>query len=257
MDSSRSPHQEKLCRPLFGFQLPPVPFLRLQRFWLFIALWKTHFAKAKFIVIAGTLRLRVYPIKNEGRRWFIASFDAPVSITNEGARPGKILGLRLVLRFSELPIPDNREYFYAKWEVEGSKISRERFTWIDEGKVAHWMPFVVLPKDTVTKHLVFESTWDEPVIQNRIDCSMEIYSDLDRTWQELAQWDVVLSPTVWGELTNRGSAFSYETEVLHREDRIQPPDLHKFTGSKEPIPELGLGAAPSYLDYPDRLKSKD
>ena len=221
-----------------------------------IALWKTHFANAKFIVIVGTLRLYVYPIKNEGKRWFIASFDAPVSFTNEGARPGKILGLRLLLRFPELPIPDNYECFYAKWEVDANKISRERFTWVKDGRTAHWMPVVVLAKETVTKHFVFETTWDKPVIQKRIDCSMQMYSDVDRTWQELAQWDVSLTPRVWGEFTNVGTSFSYSTEVLEREPRIQPPDLHKYTGSKEPIPESGLGAAPSYLDYPDRGREK-
>lgn len=28
-----------------------------------------------------------------------------------------------------------------------------------------WMPFAVVPKTTVTKQFVFESRWDEPVVQ--------------------------------------------------------------------------------------------
>jgi hypothetical protein len=217
-----------------------------------IALWKTHFAKSRFIPMVGNLRLRIYPIKNEDRRWYIPSFDVPVSITNEGARPGKILGIRLLIKFPDLPIPDNKECFNPKWEVDGKQICRERFKWINEATVADWMPFVVLPKETVTKHLVFESSsWTEPVIQNRVTCIMEIRTDTDQTWKEIAKWDASLTAKVWGELTHRGTSFCYIPDgAINQLAEIHPIDLHKYTGSKEPIPEEGLGAAPSYLDFP-------
>jgi hypothetical protein len=118
-----------------------------------ITLWKTHFVKANFITGVGELGLRIYPIKNENRRWFIPSFDVPISIVNEGARPGRVLGLRLLVRFPNLPIPDNREPFYPRCEVDASEICRERFKWIKGPSVADWMPFVVLPKETVTSIL--------------------------------------------------------------------------------------------------------
>ena len=218
-----------------------------------IALWKTHFAKSKFIPIVGTLRLRIYPIKNERERWFIPSFDIPVSLTNEGARPGKILGLRLSIKFPDLPIPDSREYFYPKWEVDAKQICRERFEWINEATIGDWMPFVVLPKETVTKHLVFESKWFDPVIQNEVTCAMEIYTDVDPTWKDIAKWYVRLSARDWGELTNNGTSFGYSPDgAIDMLEKIHPLDLHKYTGSKEPIPEKGFGVAPSYLDYPDK-----
>jgi hypothetical protein len=217
-----------------------------------IALWKTHFAKSNFIPVVGNLGLRIYPIKNENSRWFIPSFDVPVSIVNQGARPGRVLGLRLLVRFPDLPIPDNRECFYPRCEVEASKICRERFEWMHDASVAEWMPFVVLPKETVTKHLVFESRWDEPVIQKRITCTMQVYGDVEQAWKDIATWDVSLTASVWGELTNRGTSFSHTPDgAVHHSEEIHPPDLHKYTGSKDPIPEKGFGASSSYLDYPD------
>ena len=218
-----------------------------------ITLWKTQLSKFKTISIVGDLGLRIYPIRGEEGRWFIPSFDVPISITNEGARPGKILGLRLKVSFPDLPIPDNKECFYPKWEVDGNRIGHDRFRWISEATVADWMPFVVLPKVTVTKHLVFESHWNDPVIQKRVNCVMEMYTDIKQEWAEVAMWELRLSSNMWSELVNKGSSFTFHPEgVLKKmEDKIHPPDLHKYTGTKEPIPDDGLGAGTTYLDYAD------
>jgi hypothetical protein len=80
---------------------------------------------------------------------------------------------------------------------------------------------------------------------------MQIYSDADQVWNDIATWNVSLTARVWSELTNRGTSFSHTPEgAVHQHEAVHPPDLHKYTGSKEPIPEKGLGASPSYLDYP-------
>jgi len=220
-----------------------------------IALWKTHFAKFRPICTIGDLCLRIYPIRSERENWFIPSLDVPVSIANEGARPGKVLGLRISVSFPNLPIPGNREIFYPIWEVAPEKfrrIGRNRFQWIDEATLGEWMPFVVLPKTTVTKHLVFESRWTDPVIQNEVSFSMEIYTESHRKWTEIGKWQSCLSPAAWSELTIHGTSIgTHPIGAIEMEEQLHPPDLHKYTGTKEPIPEGGFGAGLSYLDYPD------
>src|SRR6266849_8692317 len=129
------------------------------------ALWKSHLAPFSPRPLAGRLKLRIYPIRSENHEWFIASFDLPISVTNEGARPGVLEGLRLRLHFPQIPIPDNCEYLRPVFEVDTAdarEIGKNRFDWIDKIVVGDWMPFTVLPKATVTKHFVFESRWEEP-----------------------------------------------------------------------------------------------
>src|SRR5271157_13468 len=144
-----------------------------------LALWKTHFAPFSAIAVAGRLMLRVYPIKSGAERWFIASLDVPVSVTNEGARPGVIKGFRLRLHFPRIPIPGNSESIQPAFEIapqDAKHISKDRFEWVDKIVVGEWMPFTVLPKTTVTKHFVFEAKWEDPVIQEVVNCTLEIRS---------------------------------------------------------------------------------
>jgi len=132
-----------------------------------VALWQTHFSPFSPLVVGEQLTLSIYPIRSGSDRWFIVSLVAPISITNEGARPGVISGLRLRLHYPNLPIPDNREFIYPVFEIKGEEVnksSRDRFEWIDKN-TSHWMPFTILPKATATKHLVFERRWEKPVVQ--------------------------------------------------------------------------------------------
>ncbi len=89
-----------------------------------VALWKGHFARFSPLALAGNLRHRVYPIRNGDRRWYITSFDIPVSVTNPGARPGLVTGLRLRLHYPELPFAGNHELISAKWELRPDKLNQ-------------------------------------------------------------------------------------------------------------------------------------
>lgn len=226
------------------------------------SLWKTHFSKFNPIAAVGRLCQRIYPIRSEKDRWYIASFDIPITVTNEGARPGNVKDLRLSLHFPSLPIPGNKELIRPKFEIEPSdarKIGRERFKWIEEIVIGEWMPFTVLPKQSVTKHLLFETRWEEPVIQERIVATLELMSDSSEEWKHVGTWEFSLNARIWAELANRGTSCS----VDHRGspqyyETCEPPDLHKYTGSKKEIPEEGFGAHPSYLDFPkDRTDDHD
>ncbi len=217
-----------------------------------LALWKTHFAPFSAVAVAGQLTLRIYPIKNGDERWFIASLDVPISVTNEGARPGVIDGLRLRLHFPKIPIPGNCESINPAFEIapeDAKHISKDRFEWVDKIVAGAWMPFTILPKATVTKHFIFETTWEDPVIQEVVNCTLEIRSR-SGTWREVASWRLSLIGTLWSHLVDVGGGIAHFPDDTDSAQSVcVPPDLHKYTGTKAQIPKGGLSAHDSYLDY--------
>lgn len=218
------------------------------------SLWKTHFAKFNPITTVGRLCQRIYPIRSEEHRWYISSFDLPITVTNEGARPGNVIDLRLSIHFPSLPIPGNKELIRPIFEIDPSnarKINRERFKWIEEIVIGEWMPFTVLPKKSVTKHLLFETRWEKPVVQDRIIATLELMSDSSEKWKHIGTWEFSLRAELWGELANRGRSCAVNPKGSPQyHETCQPLELHKYTSSKEEIPENGFGANPSYLDFP-------
>jgi hypothetical protein len=225
-----------------------------------IALWKTHFARFSPLALAGNLQHRLYPIRNGEERWYITSFDVPVSITNPGAKPGIVTGLRLHLHYPELPFAGNYEFIRATSDLKPDKlrhINENRFNWLDEVVASHWSPFVVLPKATVAKHFLFETRWDKPVVQDRITATLELQIDGRDAWSTVTEWEIVLSPRMWVTLVNGGGMYYVPVNTpLPVESECFPEDLHKHTGAKTPLPTEGLVPEGdiSYLDYPE---SKD
>jgi len=183
-------------------------------------IWKTHLAPFSPLAAAGRLKLRIYPIRSGSTRWFIVSLDVPISVTNEGARRGVVQGLRLRLHFPKIPIPGHCDFLGPVFEIspaDAEKISRDRFKWVHEIVLGDWMPFAVLPKATVTKHFVFESRWEDPVIQEVVDCTLEILSN-GRDWRKVDTWTLSLSGYIWSQLVEVGSGISHlwnSLPVLH------------------------------------------
>lgn len=227
-----------------------------------IALWQTHFSKFKAVYAVGGLQVHIYPIRGDKNRWYLASLDTPISIANEGARTGKVLGLRIRASFPDLPISNNFEILNPYCEVDYKvfdSLIQERFVWLDKAVLGQWSPFVVLPKQTVTKHFVFETRWDEPVIQENILFELEMHTDSKKKWQKIGRWTFRLTPSVWSELAEVGASFICHENVIGmiQKESINPPDLHKYTGTKDPIPRGGFRAKPSYLDYSaNRIKRR-
>lgn len=219
-----------------------------------IALWRTHFARPAPIIAVGNLRHRVYPIRSDKSRWFITSFDLPITISNHGAQPLLVTALRLSLHYPDLPIPNNRELIYVDWDIDpasAQKIDKNRFAWISTLAPRPWMPVPVLPRETVLKHVIFEERWEDPVLQEHIDVTFECLTSLKRSWDAITMWNVHLSPPAWGELVNRGTPLSYRpSDETPEKELLTPPNLHKYTGGKEPIPKEGFAASTSFLDYP-------
>ncbi|AUP78835.1 hypothetical protein [Flavivirga eckloniae] len=216
-----------------------------------IAIWKTHYSKFSPILTVGYCTFRIYPIKNENDKWYIPSFDIPISLTNSGAQIGKIIDLRLKITFPDLPIPNHYEHFGAKWVVEGSELSDERFTWINKASTEKWIPIVLLANQTKTTHLVFESfRWEDPVIQKKMKCTLEIKTDKEDKYQEIDHWSYDLTTRTWYSLAEEGRAHLCSSELTkEKEEYIHPKDLHKYTSTKDEIKEPEKKSAPSYLDY--------
>lgn len=197
----------------------------------FIALWKTHLARFSPVVITGNLQHRIYPFTKGKRKWYICSFDIPIRVTNGGAKPGNVLGLRLSVSFPDIPFPGNRELFFPIFEIDprdSEKISHGRMKLFREIIIGGWMPYTVLPKESVIKHFLFESRWDEPVIQKRILCSLELYTERSPKWKEVAKWEISLEADRWAIL-EKGSAWIYAPlGSFQAEESLRPPDLHKY-----------------------------
>jgi hypothetical protein len=224
-----------------------------------ISLWRSHFSGSRPIVLSGRLRHRIYPIKSERDCWYLSSFDLPVSFLNPGARPILITGVQLRLHFPKIPIPGNCETIPVKWEISGRAaqgISRNRFSWIKKLAPSDFMTFAVLPKQTVIKHLILESRWEEPVVSEEIVVSLEWRISTGTQWSKGATWKMNLDRHHWGELANVGASMSHEPEQLKaRDERLVPRDLHKYTGTKEAIPEKGFDTPSAYLNFPSDRNS--
>lgn len=198
------------------------------------ALWQTHFAKFRIVCSAGNLRLQIYPFENR----YIPSVDIPITITNVGAQAGKVTGARVRISYPDLSISNNYEFFNPKWNVEYEKynpISNKRFEWIDKAVVGEWMPFIVLPKQTISKHLVFESHWDEPVFYDNAIFDLEIRTSTSKKWQKVARWDISLSPGMLDENIDSVSSFIF-TEAssikINLEKDIDVTELHNQINTK-------------------------
>ncbi len=225
-----------------------------------VALWKTTFSKFKSVFLVGDLRLRIYPIRNGKEKWFIASVDLPLSVANDGAKSGRINDMRVIVKYPKLPIANHWEVFLPKWDIDSIKFRQSevkgRFRWLDNAVLCDWMPFIVLSKQTVSKHLIFETRWDKPVIQERVVFTLEVKIDNAKKWESVDSWELSLTKEVWSELAEVGTPIGTPSKnrLAMMQDYIIPKDLHKYTGTDGPIPHGGFKAEPSYMNYP---KTKD
>ncbi len=196
-----------------------------------IALWQTHFAKFKIVCAVGSLQYRNYPFQDDKGNRYVPSVDISMAVTNVGARIGKIIGLRIRVRYQDLKNRNNFEFLSPQWEVDYKKyfpISNKRFEWIDSAILGDWMPFIVLPKQTVTKHLVFEAEWNEPVLHDNVIFELEILTSNSRKWQKAAQWNAFLSYGMLDENIDSVSTFMFPEVISEKIDLELKKDLNEL-----------------------------
>jgi hypothetical protein len=173
------------------------------------ALYRTHLAPFSPVAVVGVLRLRVYPWSIQGREWVIASIHLTLSVANEGARTGIVDSLRVVVRYRDADPPDNFETFGPVVVLAQSlgitaDTTDARREWLD--KSPEWGPLLVLPKQTVTQHLVFESgPWYKRVFQP-MEITLEMHSSASADWVTVEQWTLQIDRDSWPHLLG-GSAY--------------------------------------------------
>lgn len=222
------------------------------------ALWQTHFAKFRIVCSAGNLRLQIYPFENR----YVPSVDIPITVTNVGAQVGKVIGARVRVSYPDLSTSKNYEFLHPIWDVDYEKynpISNKRFEWIDKAVAGEWMPFVVLPKQTISKHLIFESHWDEPVFYDNVIFELEIRISTSKKWGKAARWDISLSPGMLDENIDSVSSFIF-TEAssikINLEKDIDVTELHNQINTKHHI-KTGIFPSSQSKSVQSRKKVKN
>lgn len=224
-----------------------------------VALWRTHFQRFRLVAVVGELSMSVYPIRNGDERWYILSPEVPMTLSNAGARPGSVLGLRLNLRFPDVGARFQRLPLWARFVIvndDDSLRERGRFDWLSAAATL-WRPRLLLPKESITERVVFERRIEEPIV-GRMQFRLEAYTKRPRgfgwlPWSRLAVWDFDMSPSVFSELTLRvagGGFMTSQRGVPNEDDRTRPSDL--LARVRFPAEELPPDpfSEPSYLDYP-------
>ena len=218
------------------------------------SLWRTHFSPMHLIVASGPLDLRITPFRTKKGRWFVVDAIGDFTFTNSGARPGIVRDARLKVEYPSLPIPKAHEYFDLNSEVDPRKFekyAKNRLDWKDNAEIGEGAPFVLLPKESKAKKLVFWGRWEAPVIQP-LTLTLEVYTDHSRKWVRYDSWQHQLDEELWSHLANeRGSMSASPTSRPSIVHETNPPDLHKYTGTKNELKKKTLMSEPSYLDYPD------
>jgi hypothetical protein len=206
-----------------------------------ISLYSSNLAPFKIAATAGDLRMRIYPIKNGRQSWYIASADIPIQVVNTGARAGRVLLYRLRVSYPSLSVSGAHEVFRATFIVD-SKIflssDHDRFKWLQNAVISDWRPFIILPKATVDRHVIFETRWDNPVASNPIVFTLQQRRDGLRGWADIGSWELDMDEEMFADLA-RGSSYGASPVGPVADDlikQIYPDDLHNYLKPEGPLP---------------------
>ncbi|CCH28597.1 hypothetical protein ABZ816_34950 [Actinosynnema sp. NPDC047251] len=204
-----------------------------------VTLWRAQLTPFRLLVTADQVQLRIHQMESEtGETWLLPHFALSVGFANSGTQVGRVLGVRLVLRYTSLPIPDAYEVFACHGEYDPVKYQAhggKRFTMIDQAKLGDFHSFVVLPKATASKFYVFTVRWDKPVRQAELRLDLEVLHDRSTDWKTTHTWQLAMPGWAWNSV-EQGSSFTFVAEggAAKRSSRdVNPPDLHKYTLDEE------------------------
>lgn len=219
-------------------------------------LWQSHLARFRPISVAGPLKLRIYRFEADGESWYIPQVDCQTTITNTGAQAGKVLGLRMVARYPLVSVPDAHEVFYGCSEVDTGPFREHessRLEWLAQANPRDAAPFILLARSSATKHVVFDRRWDAPVVQGKIEFSLEMLASPRAKWVRVEKWEHRLDARTWSELAEVGTAITVapvHAGTFGPFDPV-PADLHTYTRGGEEIPAGGFRQPPSRAVAPD------
>jgi hypothetical protein len=207
------------------------------------------------LVACGPLTLRITPFRSAKERWFVADAKVDLTFTNSGARPGVVDAVRLRADYPTVPMPKAHEFFSLNAEVDPKEYDRHadsRLSWANEAKIGEGAPFILLPRESQTKRLIFNVRWDEPVVSESIIFILQVYSQQSRRWKDHESWQADIGESLWVYLANEKGSMTFSPKSRSQMTHFDtvPGDLHEHTKPKNAIPDSSEWSEPTYMDYP-------
>ena len=149
---------------------------------------------------------------SDGKIWHIPSIDLPFNFVNLGARPGRILDIKLLCyKLEDRNFKKPKFDFKALWcvnTIEFNKKHSNRFEWISNAVESDWLPFFILNGQPVNKHVILETPgrWDEFPNDDYI-AKLLIKSDEQREWKEVQKFRLELKERWVSDEMKNGSSF--------------------------------------------------
>ncbi len=183
----------------------------------FYAIWKIYLSPFKLLISFGDPLLKTYKITPQvsgGKTiWYIPSIDIPITFLNIGARPGKVVDLRLTFSSLQKNINSSNQYeetFEPRWCVHYEDYNskrQERFSWLRESVENDWYPFYVLQNTPMPKHIILESfRWDK-FPRGSFQIRFEVLTDESSKWRLLEEYEFSLDDSEISGL-KKGSGYS-------------------------------------------------
>jgi len=183
------------------------------------AIWATHLRPFKPMVVVANQRIRLYRIDKacdgtEVGGWWIPSIDLDLSVCNTGSRPGRFDDIRLV--FDGLK---KKHTFYPQWVVDFSRFNatEDRNDWMVNAVTSDWSPAMVLPKASVSYHVVCEGDSWAAVEEDAFCIYVEYYLERDHKWHRYNCFPFSIDQFTRDHLEG-GGAFRLGTSNEHRSD---------------------------------------
>jgi hypothetical protein len=180
-----------------------------------VTLWRSYFAPMRVLVACGPLTFRVTPFRSAKERWFVADAKIDLTFTNSGARPGIVYSLRLRADYPRLLVPKAHEFFRLNSEVdprEYDKYADDRLEWSEKANIGHGEPFILLPKESQTKRLIFTVRWNEPVIAKDITFVLEVHSEQSGSSKDYGSWKLSIDESIWTHMANEKGSYTIFAE---------------------------------------------
>lgn len=191
----------------------------------------------------------------------MADAKIDLTFTNSGARPGVVDSLRLRANYPRVPAPGAHEFFALNAEVDPQEYDKHeggRLSWANEAVIGDGAPFIILPKESQAKRLIFNKRWEEPVISEDITMVLQVYSQQSHRWKDHESWKILIDESLWVYLASEkgGMTFPPKSEPEMMDFDSAPEDLHEHTKPKKPLPDSTDWTEPSYMDYPREAVSR-
>ena len=188
-----------------------------------ITLWRTHLAPFRPVFLFDELQMGASWRASGGDTWVSPYWQVNMTIVNSGGQIGQVLGVRIVLHHTKHPaqatevIPLVNGYDPAKHaDIEGH---------------AERVPYVILPKQTVTKTLRFTKRWEFEIDLEGAIFELQILDNVKKGWVTVEEWRS--EGKIWWEVFDDGSWL-----VLSRKSPTGPTydylnDVHEYLKAEE------------------------